>query len=110
VEVGLELLGVPVGVLVGVLPALSTLDFREEDRGVMLELRKAWTGVERASFEAEVDFGVVSVAGGPPGRRSTGERVDTAAPAIRGVKGARPDFVGAESLGINGRDASGLLL
>jgi len=44
--------GVP---LSGVDWALSTLDFREDDRGVTLLLRKAWTGVENCSLEVVVD-------------------------------------------------------
>lgn len=42
--------------LSGVDWALSTLDFREDDRGVTLLLRKAWTGVANCSL------GVVIVA------------------------------------------------
>ena len=43
------LLGVPFGVPFGVDDALSTLAFLDPDRGVMLELRKALTGVATSS-------------------------------------------------------------
>jgi hypothetical protein len=110
VEAGLELFGVPVGVPFGVFPALSTRDFREDDLGVMLELRKACTGVEMPSFGVDVGFGESVAEGPPPGRRSIGERDDVVDPAIRGVNGGRPVLGGALSFGINGREASGLLL
>ncbi len=45
---GRELLGVPLGVPFGVDEALSALAFLELDRGVMLELKKALTGVSMA--------------------------------------------------------------
>lgn len=48
-ETGLELLGVPFGVPFGVDDALSTLAFLDPDRGVMLELKKALTGVATSS-------------------------------------------------------------
>lgn len=44
-EVGRELLGVPLGVPLGVDDALSTLAFLALDRGVILEFKKALTGV-----------------------------------------------------------------
>lgn len=48
-EASLELLGVLFGVPFGVDDALSTLAFLDPDRGVMLELRKALTGVATSS-------------------------------------------------------------
>lgn len=45
---GRELFGVPPGVPFGVDDALSALAFLELDRGVMLELKKALTGVSIA--------------------------------------------------------------
>ena len=51
VEAGLELLGVPFGVPVGVDEALSTRDFLEDDLGVILELKKAFTGVDMSSIK-----------------------------------------------------------
>lgn len=48
-ETGLELLGVRFGVPFGVDDALSTLAFLDPDRGVILELRKALTGVATSS-------------------------------------------------------------
>ena len=48
-EVDFELLMVPFGAPLGVDDALSTLAFLEPDRGVMLELRKALTGVAASS-------------------------------------------------------------
>ncbi len=53
-EIGLELLGVPSEVPFGVDDALSTLAFLEPDRGVMLELKKALTGVATSSGECPV--------------------------------------------------------
>lgn len=50
-ETGLVVLGVPLEVLFGVDDALSTLAFLEPDRGVMLELKKALTGVATSSGE-----------------------------------------------------------
>ena len=47
-DVGRELLGVPAGVPFGVDDALSALAFLELDRGVMLEFKKALTGVSIA--------------------------------------------------------------
>lgn len=48
-ETGLELLYVPFGVPLGADDALSTLAFLDPDRGVMLELKKALTGVATCS-------------------------------------------------------------
>ena len=64
-DVGRELLGVPFGVAVGVVDALSTLAFLDPDLGVIFELRKALTGVEIPSFEAPL--GVVSSSARGPG-------------------------------------------
>lgn len=50
-ETGLELLGVPCKVPFGVDDALSTLAFLGPERGVMLELKKALTGVATSSSE-----------------------------------------------------------
>jgi hypothetical protein len=47
---GLELFGVPLGVAFGVVLVLSTLDLRDDDRGVMLWLISVLTGVDRSSF------------------------------------------------------------
>ena len=47
---GLEFLGVPSGVPVGVEDALSTLAFLDPDLGVIFELRNALTGVSMSSF------------------------------------------------------------
>jgi hypothetical protein len=43
--------GVPVGVPVGVVFALSTRLLRDDDRGVMLLFRNAETGVDRSSLD-----------------------------------------------------------
>lgn len=48
IDDGRELLGVPPGVPFGVDDALSALAFLELDRGVILELKKALTGVSIA--------------------------------------------------------------
>ena len=48
-EPGLELLEVPLGVPLGVDDALSTLAFLDPDLGVILELKKALTGVATSS-------------------------------------------------------------
>jgi hypothetical protein len=60
VELGLELLGVADGVPLGVDDALSppARDFRDDERGVMLLLRKALTGVT-FSGAAAATLGVV---------------------------------------------------
>lgn len=58
VEFGLEFLGVPSGVPVGVEDALSTLAFLELDLGVIFELRNAFTGVSISS----VRFGAMKPA------------------------------------------------
>lgn len=50
-ETGLEWLETPSGVPLGVDDALSTLAFRKPDLGVMLEFKKALTGVATTSFE-----------------------------------------------------------
>jgi hypothetical protein len=50
IEPGLELFGVPLGVAFGVVLVLSTLDLRDDDRGVMLLLISALMGVDRSSF------------------------------------------------------------
>lgn len=50
-ETGLELPGVPFEGPFGVDDALSTLAFLDDDRGVMLELKKALTGVATSSGE-----------------------------------------------------------
>ena len=61
VELGLEFLGVPSGVPVGVVDALSTLAFLELDLGVIFELRNALTGVSRSSFRFAVGVPLSSV-------------------------------------------------
>lgn len=53
-ETGLELLGALFGVPFGVDDALSTLAFLEPERGVMLELKKALTGVATSSGNCRV--------------------------------------------------------
>ena len=95
----LEFTGVPSGVAAGVALALSFLAFLDEERGVMLELKKALTGVEKSSFGLALDVGVDSVAA----RRGTGGVVDATEPAMRGVRGVRPDLLFALSVGISGR-------
>lgn len=92
-EVGLELAGVPPGVLFGVVFALSTLAFRDPDLGVTLELRKFMTGVDMsflgAAFDAVLRVGRLSF-------RSSGETVDRGEPASRGVRyGPCFDLTGA---------------
>ena len=54
VEFGLEFLGVPSGVPVGVDEALSTLAFLDPDLGVIFVLRNALTGVSISSFRLGV--------------------------------------------------------
>jgi hypothetical protein len=52
VDAGLEAFGVPLGVPLGVEVVLSTLDFLDDDRGVMLWLISVLTGVDSSSFGA----------------------------------------------------------
>lgn len=61
-EVGREVVGVLMGVPLGVEDALSTptRDFLEDERGVMLLLRKAFTGVT-SSTTTELTLGVVAL-------------------------------------------------
>lgn len=61
VEVGRELLGVAEGVTLGVDVALSppTRDLRDDERGVMLLLRKAFTGVTLSTLATVGALGVV---------------------------------------------------
>ena len=108
VEGVLEWFGVPFGVTVGVVPALSERCFRDDERGVMFVLRKVLTGVETPSFG--VNFRMIGVAGAVPARRRTGERVAVVPPAMRGVKGGRPFFVVVLRAGNKGRVARELLL
>jgi hypothetical protein len=49
-EVGREPFGVALGVPLGVVFVLSTLDFRDDDRGVILLLISVLTGVDSSSF------------------------------------------------------------
>jgi hypothetical protein len=62
VEVGREVLGVLLGVPLGVDDALSkpTRDFLDEERGVILLFRKAFTGVT-SSKTVELARGVVAL-------------------------------------------------
>lgn len=50
IDTGLVAFGVPSGVPLGVVDALSTRALLEPDLGVMFELRNALTGVETSSF------------------------------------------------------------
>ena len=50
IEAGLELPGVPLGVLLGVEDALSTLAFRKPDLGVTFELKTDFAGVADSSL------------------------------------------------------------
>lgn len=87
IEDGRELLGVPLGVPFGVDDALSTLAFREPDRGVMLELKKALTGVSIAVVlslaESPTPSGVPFCTGG--------DAPDAGDAATFGSKGVLPD-------------------
>ena len=95
--------GVPLGVSFGVLFTLSTRAFREPDRGVMLEFKKALTGVEISS--CATPFGGEPLWGGGP-RRNTGVIGDEAAVAILGVKGVLHVLFGGafKVVSINGRE------
>jgi hypothetical protein len=101
-EAGLEPLGVPPGVPLGVFGVLSTLAFLEEDRGVTFELRNALTGVDKSSFEFPP--GVPPVSLRAPRRRvgdTEAEAADDA--AILGVSGALDAIFAALEVGISGR-------
>ena len=76
----------PIGVCVGVEFALSTLVFLDEDRGVILLLKKVATGVGKSSFRESVGDALPSW--GAPFRGNGLEVVETAEPAILGVNGA----------------------
>jgi len=82
IDVGLELPGVPLGVLFGVDDALSTLAFRRPDLGVMFELKNDFTGVADSSLVFAL--GVWSAAGLPSFARR-GERRGEEAAARRGA-------------------------
>ena len=95
--------GVPLGVPVGVVCVLSTLDFLDPDRGVILLLKKAETGVDRSSLE-DAKGGVLSSGRAP--RRPKGVEAGVGAePATLGVNGIRCAVFVAEALrvGIDGR-------
>ena len=104
VEPGRELLGVADGVPLGVDDALSTptRDFRDDERGVTLVLRKALTGVT-VSWTAGATRGVLPTllrAVRVPGALTVEEAVG--ATASRGVKGVFAVRVLA-SVGFSGR-------
>jgi hypothetical protein len=104
IEAGLEPLGVPPGVPLGVLDALSTLAFLEEDLGVIFELRKVLTGVDKSSFK--FPFGVPPASLWAPRRRVGDMEVDAMVDvAILGVSGALDAIFAALKVGINGRPA-----
>ena len=79
----LELLGALFGVPFGVDDALSTLAFLEPERGVMLELKKALTGVATSSGDCR--FSATNPSAGPCLGRLEGPLMagDAAALAIR---------------------------
>ena len=66
-DLGLGLVGVPFKAPFGVDDALSTLAFLDPDRGVMLELKKALTGV--ATSSADCPFSTPSPSSRPSLRR-----------------------------------------
>jgi hypothetical protein len=84
----------------GVVFALSTRDFRDPDRGVILLLRKVDTGVERSSLDP---LSVVSFSERGPLRANGVETVGGAVPATLGVNGVLLDvFAEALRTGIRG--------
>ncbi len=99
-EVGRELSGVPFGVPVGVVDALSTLALRDPDRGVIFELRKALTGVEISSLKDA--FGVASDSADGPRLKLEAMR-GGGDPTILGVSGAFVVLVEALRVGRSGR-------
>jgi hypothetical protein len=94
--------GVPVGVPVGVVCVLSTLDFLEPDLGVILLFKKAETGVDKSSLDPT--GGVLLLSGRAVLRVKGVEAVKGADPATLGVKGVLFDVFVAEALrvGISG--------
>ncbi len=83
IELGLEFLGVPSGVPVGVDEELSTLAFLEPDLGVIFELRNALTGVSIPSFLFGVVIPLCSVR---ESLLSAGDTVDAGDPASLGKR------------------------
>ena len=103
----MEPLGVPLGVAVGVELELSPLAFLDEERGVILWLRKALTGVEMSSLAPALGVRLDSAV---PFRRRVGGVDEGVEPAILGVKGGRVALLAALRVGINGRGACCWLL
>ncbi len=87
VECGLECLGVPSGVPVGVDEELSTLALLEPDLGVIFELRNALTGVSISSFLLGVVLSLTSVR---ESLLSAGDTVDAGDPASLGKRRPLP--------------------
>lgn len=106
VEVGRELLGVAEGVTLGVDDALSppTRDLRDDERGVILVLRKAFTGV---TLSCEATVGALGVV--PLLLRAVRVLVEltvdeaVGATASRGVKGVVFAVRLLASVGFSGR-------
>lgn len=95
-----DALGVPVGVVC----VLSTLDFLDPDRGVTLLFKKAETGVDSSSL-ADATGGVLRLSERAPRRPKGVEAVGGAEPATLGVNGVRLAVFAVEALrvGISGR-------
>jgi hypothetical protein len=96
--------GVPVGVPVGVVFVLSTLDFLDPDLGVILLFKKADTGVDRSSLDGPTG-GVLLLSERAALRAKGVEAVGGAEPATLGVNGVLFAVFAAEALrvGISGR-------
>jgi hypothetical protein len=94
---------VPVGVPVGGVCAVSTLDFRDPDLGVILLFKKAEAGVGRSSLDEPT--GGVLLLSERAARRDNGVEADCGAePATLGVNGVRFEvFAEALRVGRRGR-------
>ena len=79
-EAGLELPGVPLGVEFGVDDVLSTRAFRDDDLGVIFELKKVLIGVAISSFDLPCGVRIASI--WPP-RANRGDTALAGNPAIR---------------------------
>lgn len=110
VDAGRALLGVPDGVPLGVdcVLLVPTRDFLDDDRGVILLLRKAFTGVDKSSLAPVFAFGVLPVSL-RSGRRGWGVFVGVAEAASLGVMGDFTVLFDAR-VGISGRPLLALYL
>jgi hypothetical protein len=100
VDKALDCTGVPVGVPTGVDDALSTLALLEPDLGVILEFKKADTGVE-ISLSLLTRFGVDAESKFAP-LRKTLELLGVTDPASLGVNGLLVDLNAELRVGVKG--------